>query len=65
MPDSRTANRHGWGVCRIVPWHMQGVYFTEAEANSEAKKAGREYHVAFGSSHAGTNNFTIVPAPGG
>ena len=64
MRDPGTVNQHGWGVCRILPWHMQGIYFTEAEANFEARKVGPKYGVAFGSSDAVTGNFTIVPAPG-
>jgi hypothetical protein len=64
MHNGGSLNQHGWGVCRLLPWHMHGIYFTEAEANSEAKKAGRNYSVAFGSSDAASGNFKIVPAPG-
>ena len=53
-------NQQGWGVFQIVPWHMHGIYLTEAEADAEAKKVGCKYHVAVGSSHARTGNFTIV-----
>ncbi len=65
MPYRGPINQHGWGVYRIVPWHMHGIYFTEAEADAEAKTVGCEYNVSFGSSHGSTGNFTLVPAPGG
>ena len=60
MPPTRIENQQGWGVFRIVPWHMHGIYLTEAEADAEAEKVGCKYSVASGSSHARTGNFTIV-----
>jgi len=65
MPYPTTENQQGWGVFRIVPWHMHGIYLTEAEADAEAKKVGCLYNVAMGSSHARTGDFTIVPSPVG
>lgn len=60
MPYPRIEDQQGWGVFRIVPWHMHGIYLTEAEAEAEAKTVGYEYNVAIGSSHARTGNFTLI-----
>lgn len=60
MPYPSIDTQQGWGVFRIVPWHMHGIYLTEAEADAEAEKVGCQYYVAVGSSHARTGNFTIV-----
>ena len=62
MPNPRAVNKEGWGVYRVVPWHMQGIYRTEAEADAEAMKAGRQYTVAFGVSDALTVGFTLLTA---
>lgn len=62
MPDPRTRNQEGWGVYRVLPWHMHGIYLTEAEADAEARKVGSRYNVAFGRSHSRTGNFTLVSA---
>jgi hypothetical protein len=60
MPYPRTVDQEGWGVYRVVPWHMHGIYRTELEADAEAVKAGNQYAVGFGSSHARSGNFTLV-----
>jgi hypothetical protein len=65
MAFKMTANQRGWGVYRIAPWHMLGIYPTEAEADVEAAKVGCQYTVAFGSSHALTGTFIPAPAPVG
>lgn len=62
MPYARSVNQEGWGVYRVVPWHMHGIYLTEAEADVEAKRAGPQYTVDFGSSHGPSGNFTLFSA---
>ena len=62
MPDPRTVNQRGWGVYRVVPWHMHGIYRSEAEADAEATKVGGQYTVAFGISDALTGNFMLLSA---
>ena len=60
MAYPRSVDQEGWGVYRVVPWHMHGIYLTELEADAEAVKAGKHYAVGFGSSHARSGNFTLV-----
>ena len=62
MRQSSNLTHEGWGVYRIFPWHMHGIYLTQSEADVEAKKVGSQYTVDFGSSHAGTGNFTLFSA---
>ncbi len=63
MPYPSSMNKEGWGVYRVVPWHMHGIYRTEAEADVEATKVGRQYTVAFGISNALTGGFKLITAP--
>ena len=63
MPYPSSMNKEGWGVYRVVPWHMHGVYRTEAEADAEATKVGLQYTVAFGISNALTGGFKLLAAP--
>ena len=62
MPYSSSESQIGWGVYRVVPWHMQGIYLSEAKANGEAAKAGTQYIVDYGCLHPATGNFTLVSA---
>ena len=63
MPCPSSVNQEGWGVYRVVPWHMHGIYRTEAEADAEAIKVGRQYSVAFGISNALRGDFRLLSAP--
>lgn len=63
MPYPSSVNQEGWGVYRVVPWHMHGIYRTEAEADAEVIKVGQQYSVAFGISNAFTGDFKLVAAP--
>lgn len=62
MPYPTMVNKEGWGVYRTAPWHMHGVYRTEAEADAEAVKVGNQYTVAFGCLHAHTGDFAVMSA---
>jgi hypothetical protein len=62
MSYASSVTQEGWGVYRVTPWHMQGLYLTEAEAVLEAEKAGFQYSVDFGRSHRPTGNFTLLSA---
>lgn len=47
----------GWGVYRLAPWRLQGVYETEDEARAQAKAAGAGYIANYGSHVPGTDDF--------
>ena len=47
----------GWGVYRMTPWHLQGVYETEQKARAEADVSGEGYLVNQGSHRLGSDDF--------
>jgi len=47
----------GWGVVRLAPWSLHGVYPNKDEAESEAKKAGTDHEVHYGTHKPGTDDF--------
>jgi hypothetical protein len=51
-------NQTGWGVVRILPWHLLGVYKTSAEAQVRCLEAGKGYEVHFGEGNVARNQFT-------
>jgi hypothetical protein len=52
----------GWGVYRMSPWHLLGIFPTKEEAERERAAVGQEYAVDFGSRQLGTNNFIVSRA---
>ncbi len=58
LPDARNPGWvRGWGVYRKEPWHLYGVYASEAEATAAQIKVGSKYKKAFGSHKIGTDDF--------
>ncbi|AXA27627.1 hypothetical protein C1S65_16490 [Pseudomonas putida] len=47
----------GWGVYRMAPWDLKGVFETKEDARLQAESAGEGYVVAFGSHRVGTDDF--------
>lgn len=47
----------GWGVVRNSPWSLHGVFSSKDDAESQAKTAGDDYVVGYGSHVPGTDNF--------
>ncbi|EAC2149999.1 hypothetical protein DUE02_13440 [Salmonella enterica subsp. enterica] len=47
----------GWAVVRNSPWHLVGVFATEEDAETEARKMGDEYEVHYGSHRTGSDDF--------
>ena len=44
MPE----NFVGWGVIRMVPWHVLGIFTTSAVAHVRCLEAGSNYEIHFG-----------------
>jgi hypothetical protein len=38
----------GWGVIRMDPWHVLGIFSTSAEAHIRCLEAGKGYEVHLG-----------------
>ena len=57
MPFVNGVTTTGWGVVRNDPWHLVGVYGTEAEATAKATEMGEGYEVHFGENREGSDDF--------
>ncbi len=55
--------KQGWGVVRLEPWHLAGVFTSSAEAENLARTLGRDYTVKYGDHAAGSPEFSFVQAP--
>ena len=47
----------GWGVARMAPWHLVGVYATKDMAETKAAGMDAEYKAAYGSHRLGSDDF--------
>jgi hypothetical protein len=57
MPFANGVTIAGYGVVRNAPWHVAGIYGTEAEANFKAAELGLDYQVHYGENREGTDDF--------
>ncbi|HYP64655.1 MAG TPA: hypothetical protein VEQ16_12235 [Acidocella sp.] len=57
MPYLQDLTIRGWGVFRDSPWHLAGVYYTEAQATAKASQLGNEYKIAYGENRDSTSDF--------
>ncbi len=57
--------KQGWGVVRLKPWHLAGVFASSAEAESLARTLGPDYAVKYGDHAAGSPEFRYVQVPAG
>ena len=49
----------GWGVFRSSPWHFDGLFVSEAEAETRRLVLGTDYEVHFGSRRLATSDFIV------
>lgn len=47
----------GWGVVRVQPWHLAGIFETQAEALRRMKELSPSYIVRFGSGFPRSHDF--------
>jgi hypothetical protein len=52
----------GWGVIRMVPWHVMGIFGTSALAHIRCLEAGKKYEVHFGEGNEAEQRF-VSDAP--
>jgi len=50
----------GWGVVRMAPWHLLGIFPTSAEARIRCLEAGPKYEVRFGEGNVEENDFSWI-----
>ena len=49
--------KRGWGVVRIKPWHLAGVFASSADAEKLAQSLSPDYLVKYGEHAAGSPEF--------
>jgi len=65
MPIPGEMLTQGWGVVRVKPWHLAGVFAASVEAEMLAQSLGPAYVVKYGERPAGSPEFTFANATDG
>lgn len=63
MPIPGEMLRRGWGVLRLRPWHLAGVFTSSLEAESLAQSLGGEYVIKYGDHTPGSAEFSFTDTP--
>jgi hypothetical protein len=62
MPIPGETLKQGWGVLRLEPWHLAGVFKSSIDAEDLARRLGAGYLIKFGDRAAGSPNFIYADA---
>jgi hypothetical protein len=52
--------KRGWGVVRIRPWHLAGIFASSADAERLAQSLGPDYQVKYGEHAVGSPEFDFT-----
>ena len=52
----------GWGVLRLKPWDLAGVFTSSADAEALARRMGVGYVVKYGDHKPGSEDFSFESA---
>ncbi|MES1201266.1 MAG: hypothetical protein ABUS57_07425 [Pseudomonadota bacterium] len=63
MPIPGDELKTGWGVVRLKPWHLAGVFKSSAEAENLAQLLGAAYVVKYGEHAIGSPTFKFAEGP--
>jgi hypothetical protein len=55
----------GWAVYRNSPWHLEGIFLSQKEAEARRNALGGPYTVAYGARRLGSNDFIEESPPQG
>lgn len=55
--------KRGWGVLRLRPWHLAGVFTSSADAESLAQRLGADYTIKYGEHTPGSSDFSFESSP--
>lgn len=62
MPIPGDMLRNGWGVLRLRPWHLAGVFASSVDAESLARNLGPDYVIKYGEHAPGSAEFSFTEA---
>jgi hypothetical protein len=54
--------KSGWGVLRLSPWHLAGVFETSGEAETKIAELGAGYTIRYGDTVLGSDEFVSTDA---
>jgi len=60
MPIPGEMLTHGWGVLRLRPWHLAGVFASSADAEALVRTLGPSYTIKYGDHPPGSPDFTFT-----
>jgi len=50
----------GWGVIRLKPWHLAGIFKSSEDAERLARSLGAPYLVRYGDHVVGSPDFSFI-----
>jgi hypothetical protein len=59
MPIPGELLKRGWGVLRLQPWHLAGVFTSSIEAENLAQTLGPSYTIKYGEHTPGSSEFSF------
>jgi hypothetical protein len=63
MPIPGEMLRRGWGVLRLRPWHLAGIFTSSVEAENLAQSLGADYVIKYGDHAPGSSDFSFTDIP--
>jgi hypothetical protein len=60
MPIPGEMLKRGWGVVRLKPWHLAGVFTSSVDAENLAQSLGPDYSVKYGEQDVGAATFSFA-----
>jgi hypothetical protein len=60
MPIPGEMLKRGWGVLRLRPWHLAGIFPSSIDAENLAQSLGPDYVVKYGEHVAGSSDFSFA-----
>jgi hypothetical protein len=63
MPIPGEMLKRGWGVLRLQPWHLAGVFTSSIEAENLAQALGPTYTIKYGEHAPGSSEFSYSNTP--
>lgn len=63
MPIPGERLKRGWGVLRLQPWHLAGVFASSVEAEAFAQALGPAYTIKYGERASEHSDFDIADSP--